>query len=268
MKEYKLLWEEKFLPTADNSPNPNTWSFDLADGTAQGIPGWGNHEREYYVLEQASVGGGLTLTAVKANPDGAPVAYYGKAEWLSSKIHTAGKVTFKYGRFDFEAQAPTGGGSWPAIWMLGANIAEVQWPHCGEIDIFEGAGNRPYEIRGTLHGPEYCGNDGITGAIQMPQELSRGFHTYSIEWLPDSITWYVDNVEYFAIHRSQVENVGKVWPFDQEFYLIINLAMGGWFAGDVVNGFDSCNFTVASIAYSSIDGVGELHSYNPSKVRK
>ena len=258
MKEYKLLWEEKFLPASDGGPCSDTWNFDLGDGTAQGIPGWGNHEREYYVREAAPVGDGLTLIAKRADPATAPDAYYGKAEWLSSKIHTAGKVTFKYGRFDFEAIAPVGGGSWPAIWMLGSNIAEAQWPNCGEIDIFEGAGNRPFEIRGTLHGPDYCGNDGITGAIQMPDQLSSGLHTYSIEWLPDSISWFVDDLTYFAIERSEVEGIGKAWPFDQDFYLIINLAMGGWFAGDVVDGFESCQFTVRKIRYSSIDGMGEI----------
>ena len=261
MKSYQLLWEEKFLPTSDGAPNPQTWSFDLGDGTAQGIPGWGNHEREYYQREQAEAKNGLNLTAIKADPATAPDAYYGRAEWLSSKIHTAGKVTFKYGRFDFEAQAPIGGGSWPAIWMLGCNIAELQWPHCGEIDIFEGAGNRPNEVRGTLHGPEYCGNDGITGALSLPNPLSSRFHTYSIEWLPDSISWFVDEREYFAIHRDQIEGLGKLWPLNQEFYVIINLAMGGWFAGDVVDGFEECHFTVRSITYSSINGVGEFHTF-------
>ena len=166
MSELTLLWEENFKETFDGSPDSKVWNFDLGDGTSAGIPGWGNQEREYYVKENARVDQGLLLTARKTHPESAPDAYYGKAEWLSSKIHTAGKVRFRYGRFDFDAEIPTGGGSWPAIWMLGENIAEATWPHCGEIDIFEGAGNRPTEIRGTLHGPGYCADEGITGAIQ------------------------------------------------------------------------------------------------------
>lgn len=258
MSELHLIWEENFLPTTDGRPDEATWNFDLGDGTAHGIPGWGNQEREFYTRENARVGDGLLITAAKADPANAPDAYYGKAEWLSSKIHTAHKVTFRYGRFEFEAKSSTGGGSWPAIWMLGSNIKEVQWPHCGEIDIFEGAGNRPKEIRGTLHGPEYCGDDGITGALQSPTELSDSFRTYAVEWLPDSITWFVDGKEYFSIHRDEVEHFGKVWPFDQDFYIIINLAMGGWFAGDVVEGFDSCQFHVKSIKQYSINGVGSV----------
>ena len=257
MTHYELLWSENFDATEDSRPNPNIWNFDLGDGTEAGIPGWGNQEKEFYTRDQARVGEGLTLTAERTDPAIAPAAYYGRAEWVSSKIHTAHKLNFRYGRFDFDAQAPVGGGSWPAIWMLGANITEATWPHCGEIDIFEGAGNRPTEIRGTLHGPEYCGNDGITGEIQADKPLSSERHTYSIEWLPEWIAWFVDGQEYLRITKSQVIKEGKQWPFDQPFYLILNLAMGGWFAGDVVDGYDSCAFIIHSIRYFSIDGIGE-----------
>jgi len=257
MTRYELLWSEDFNPTIDSRPNPDIWNFDLGDGTVAGIPGWGNQEKEFYTSDHAQVGNGLILTAEKTEPDSAPLAYYGKAEWFSSKIHTAGKVHFKYGRFDFDAQAPIGGGSWPAIWMLGANIKEVTWPNCGEIDIFEGAGNRPAEIRGTLHGPGYCGNYGMTGATQADSALSSARHIYSIEWLPDNIAWFVDGEEYLRITKQQVIDDGKEWPFDQPFYLILNLAMGGWFAGDVVSGFDHCQFQIYSINYFSINGVGE-----------
>ncbi len=257
MTHYELLWSENFDATEDSRPDPNIWNFDLGDGTEAGIPGWGNQEKEFYTRDQARVANGLTLTAERTDHATAPAAYYGRAEWVSSKIHTADKVNFRYGRFDFDAQAPIGGGSWPAIWMLGANLKDVTWPHCGEIDIFEGAGNRPTEIRGTLHGPEYCGNDGITGAIQAEKPLSSERHTYSIEWLPEWIAWIVDGKEYFRITKRQVIKDGKQWPFDQPFYLILNLAMGGWFAGDVVDGYDSCAFIIHSIHHYSIDGVGE-----------
>lgn len=256
--KYKLLWQEDFLPTPSGGPDPTFWNFDHGDGTAEEIPGWGNKEREFYVEQNAKVGSGLTITAHKSDPKSAPDAYYGKAEWLSSRIHTVGKVEFKYGRFDFEASTPTGGGSWPAIWMLGANISEVKWSDCGEIDIFEGAGNRPKEIRGTLHGPGYEADKGITGALINDVDLSQDVHTFSIEWLPDVITWYADSREYLTIRRSDVESLGKAWPFNANFYLVINLAMGGWFAGDVVDGFDQCEFVVHSIRHFAIDGIGEV----------
>ena len=205
--KYQLLWQEDFLPTPDGRPHPKLWNFDHGDGTAEEIPGWSNKEREFYVEQNAKVDSGLTITAHKSDPKSAPDAYYGKAEWLSSRIHTVGKVEFKYGRFDFEASTPTGGGSWPAIWMLGANISEVKWSDCGEIDIFEGAGNRPKEIRGTLHGPGYEADKGITGALINEVDLAQDFHTFSIEWLPDIITWYADSRKYLTIRRSDVESV-------------------------------------------------------------
>lgn len=254
----ELLWQENFDASHSNTVDGSTWTFDKGDGTEAGIPGWGNQEREFYTEKNIRVRNGLTIFAHTVAPEDAPNSYYGKAEWLSSKIHTAGKVHFLYGRFDFDAQASEGGGSWPAIWMLGSNLKEVGWPKCGEIDIFEGAGNRPYEIRGTLHGPEYCGNEGITAAINAESHLSSQFHTYSIEWLPSSIAWLVDEEEYFRINKSELIEIGKDWPFNQPFYLIINLAMGGWFAGDIAPGFNECTFNVRSIKFSSIDGVGSV----------
>ena len=256
--EYQLLWSEDFSPTENKLPDSRTWTFDIGDGTAQGIPGWGNQEREFYTDRNAFVDSSLVLTANKTDMAVAPEAYYGKAEWLSSKIHTAGKVSFQYGRFDFEVQTPVGGGSWPAIWMLGENINEVTWPHCGEIDIFEGAGNRPKEVRGTLHGPGYCADSGITGAYDEPSDLAQSIHKFSIEWLPDHITWFADTKPYLTIRRSDIELSGKHWPFNERFYLIINLAMGGWFAGPIAEGFDSCTFRVISIKHYSIDGVGSV----------
>lgn len=256
--KYELLWQEDFLPTPDGRPDPKFWNFDLGDGTAEEIPGWGNQEREFYVEQNAKVDSGLTITAHKSDPKTAPAAYYGKAEWLSSRIQTVGKVEFKFGRFDFETRTPKGGGSWPAIWMLGSNISEVKWSDCGEIDVFEGAGNRPKEIRGTLHGPGYEADKGITGALINEVDLADAFHTFSIEWLPDVITWYADSREYLTIRRSDVALLGKAWPFNANFYLVINLAMGGWFAGDVIPGFDQCKFEVRSIRHYAIDGIGEV----------
>ena len=230
--KYRLLWQEDFAPTADNRPNPKYWNFDLGDGSAQGIPGWGNQEREFYVEENATVRSGLTIIAQKPQLESAPDAYDGKAQWLSSKIHTAGKVTFKYGRFDFTAKVPVGGGSWPAIWMLGTNIQEVTWPHCGD--------------------------NGITGAIDIAENISDAVHTFSIEWLPDQISWFADGKLYLTIYRSDAVLQGKEWPFNENFYLIINLAMCGWFAGDIVPGFDRCDFQIQSIKHFSIDGTGEV----------
>jgi len=259
--KYELLWQENFQKTLDGLPNPDRWNFDLGDGSAHGIPGWGNQEREFYVKENARVDSQLVIRAARVSENEAPDTYYGKAEWLSSKIHTAGKVGFLFGRFEFDVSLPSGGGSWPAIWMLGTNIAEAKWPFCGEIDIFEGAGNRPQEVRGTLHGPGYSADAGITGVVQHTVDLSFERHKVSIEWLPDVITWYFDGEPYFVVHANDVVLKGKAWPFNEPHYLIINLAMGGWFAGDIVPELNECQFTVHGIRHSSINGVGRVILY-------
>jgi len=255
---YKLLWQEEFLPTADHLPNSEIWNFDLGDGTEQGNPGWGNQEREYYIRDCVAVDFGLTITAKRTTPEQNIEAYYGRAEWVSSKIHTAGKVNFQYGRLEFDVDLPIGGGSWPALWMLGANIESVTWPSCGEIDIFEGAGNRPREVRGTLHGPGYSANEGLTGDLQSPKDLASERHTFAIDWLPDEISWYANSERYLTISKTDHRLVGKEWPFNSPFYLVINLAMGGWFAGDIVKGFDECTFKVHAIRHYSINGIGQL----------
>ena len=137
----KLLWEENFQE--QQSLSSHYWNYDLGDGSEAGIPGWGNGERENYTQDSISFTDGLNITASRYEIEQAPDVYYGKAEWKSGKIHTLNKLAFQYGRIQVRAKAPSGGGSWPAIWMLGENLSTVGWPSCGEIDIFEGAGNRP-----------------------------------------------------------------------------------------------------------------------------
>ena len=258
----ELIWAEEFNYRSGGRPDPAMWNFDLGDGTAHGIPGWGNNEREFYTETSTHIDGGLTIHALKEPSDTPLTTYYGKAEWTSGKIHTAKKVTFKYGYFEFVAKAPAGGGTWPAIWMLGASIAHTPWPSCGEIDIFEGTGNEPHTIRGTLHGPGYCGEEGLTEAITHPLPLSEVFNTYGLLWLPNRIEWFVNGVSYSIIERSDTRLEGKEWPFNDEYYLIINLAMGGWFAGDIDPDLAQAHFEVQSIKVYSIDGVGQVNLQN------
>ena len=254
--ELTLLWSEDF--ESQQSLNESHWNYDLGDGSAAGIPGWGNQERENYTTDSFTFSSGLDITASRYLPELAPDVYYGKAEWKSGKIHTAGKISFKFGRTEIRAKAPVGGGTWPAIWMLGDSLTTLGWPLCGEIDIFEGAGNRPFQLCGTLHGPGYSGDAGVGVAKEMPQHLSADFHTYSIDWLPDQISWSVDGEIYSTLYRADVAPGEAIWPFNENFYLILNLAMGGWFAGDVVDGFDSATFSIKSIKHFAIDGVGEV----------
>jgi beta-glucanase (GH16 family) len=154
---------------------------------------------------------------------------------------------------------PQGVGTWPALWLLGANLLDgVAWPHCGEIDILENTGAFPFQVQGTIHGDGYFGEEGLTKIIQSSTPLSENFHNYAISWNEEYIEWFFDGEGYNKITKSSVEEMGKPWPFSQEFYLIMNLAIGGWFAGEVDPKLEKAKLEVESIKYFSIDGVGEL----------
>jgi beta-glucanase (GH16 family) len=253
-----LLWSEEFADHLDSKLPDDTWNFDIGDGASAGLIGWGNNELEYYTAESVKIEGNLKITAQK-KLDSSLQCYYGPALWTSGKIHTAGKVGFKFGRIEIKAKLPSGIGTWPALWLLGANLLDgIAWPHCGEIDILENTGAHPFQVQGTIHGDGYFGEAGLTKIIQSPTPLSDNFHNYAISWNEDSIEWFFDGNSYNKITKSSVEAMGKPWPFSQEFYLIMNLAIGGWFAGDVDPKLERAELEVESIKYFSIDGVGEL----------
>ena len=253
-----LLWSEKFADHLDSKLPDDTWNFDIGDGASAGLIGWGNNELEYYTAESVKIEGNLKITAQK-KLDSSLQCYYGPALWTSGKIHTAGKVGFKFGRIEIKAKLPSGIGTWPALWLLGANLLDgIAWPHCGEIDILENTGAHPFQVQGTIHGDGYFGEAGLTKIIQSPTPLSDNFHNYAISWNEESIEWFFDGNSYNKITKSSVEATGKPWPFSQEFYLIMNLAIGGWFAGDVDPKLERAELEVESIKYFSIDGVGEL----------
>lgn len=254
-----LLWSEEFASCTDKTLPANAWNFDIGDGSTAGLIGWGNNELEYYTQDSVSIDECLTISAQKDLEQTTLQCYYGPALWTSGKIHTAGKIGFKYGRLEIKAKMPKGVGTWPALWLLGANLLDgVPWPHCGEIDILENTGAHPFQVQGTIHGDGYNGENGLTQIIQSSTPLSDDFHTYAISWKPESIEWFFDDESYNIIHRRDVVASGKPWPFDQEFYLIMNLAIGGWFAGDVDPELTHAQLSVESIKYFCVDGIGEV----------
>ena len=257
--EKRLLWSQEFRGQSVTSLDASLWNFDIGDGSSVGLTGWGNNEREYYTEAALTIDDCLKITAERVGPEANLATYYGPAEWVSSKIHTANKVCFKYGYLEIRAQAPKGLGTWPALWLLGKNLLSgTSWPDCGEIDLLEAAGNRPQEIQGTIHGPGYFGEHGLTKIIEFSQELSEDFHTYAINWSENRIEWLFDGVTYNVITRDDERLVGKDWPFNQEFYLIINLAMGGWYGGEIDPELREAELSVDWIRYYQIGGIGEV----------
>lgn len=257
---YKLLWAQEFSDLPSGHVSEEIWNHDIGDGSSVGLQGWGNNELEYYIKEAVRVDKNLVITASKVSSESGLTCFYGPAEWTSGKIHTANKVGFKFGRIDIKAKMPSGVGTWPALWMLGANLLSgTSWPQCGEIDILENTGAHPFKVQGTIHGEGYCGENGLTKIIESPTKLADQFHEYSVEWSPDAISWYFNGEQYSVINRADLESQGKHWPFSQEFYLVLNLAIGGWFAGEVEPSLTKAELIIESIRFSSVNGVGNVY---------
>jgi beta-glucanase (GH16 family) len=214
-----LAWSEEF--NTDGAPNPAKWNYDLGAG------GWGNNELEYYTnrADNAIVSGGtLKITAKKE--------FYSGSNYTSARLVTNGKYSFKYGRMEVRAKLPTGAGLWPAIWTLGADYATNPWPACGEMDVMEEKGNDPNRIYGTLHYPNHSGANG-DGATTVVTGATTDFHIYSLDWTPQTIKIAVDGV----VFKTVVNN--STIPFNHDFFIILNLAVGGGFAGAVDPNFIS-----------------------------
>lgn len=232
------IWSEEFNGT--EFPG-ETWTIAGGNGFYAGdewIPGWGNGELQYYTDASKNLflaDGVLTLRARQE-----PItAITGNREetfrYTSAKISTRGKAAWKYGRFEIRAQFPTGKGLWPAIWMLPERETYGGWAASGEIDIAEGWGSTPGKIAGTIHyGGPWPDNIYAGTHYGFPETApdASGFHVYALEWEPDEIRWYVDDVLYQTKNRWYSEASDYPAPFDQPFYLILNLAVGGHFDGD------------------------------------
>lgn len=221
---YSLVWSDEF-----NEPllDPLKWNFELGDGTAYGLPaGWGNNELQIYTRkpENASIETDeeLSVLAIRAvkNAEG---------DYTSAKLNTKDLKSIRFGRIDVKARMPKGKGIWPAIWMLGENRNEIDWPGCGEIDIAEVLGDNPYLLYSTLH---YTDQNHKHKEIQNEYELLSGdfsddYHLYSLSWTPEMLVFSLDEkvIQEVPIAEDMKE-------FLRSFYLILNVAVGGNWPGD------------------------------------
>jgi len=224
---WKLVWSQDF---DDYLIDKNVWNFEVGNGHLKKIPGWGNGELEYYTNGQNSYieNGYLVIEARKEKVSDS----YGTYNYTSARMTTQGKFQVKYGKVEVRAKFPYGKGLWPAVWMLGENINKVGWPNCGEIDIVEFLGHEPNKIYGTVHGPGYSGSEGISNIyITKSPNFTEDFHTFEIIWNDERIEFYVDGKIYHSVSKSFVLSKGYNWVFDKPFYLIVNLAVGGYWPG-------------------------------------
>ena len=200
------------------------------------------------------------MITAKRIPDTSPILNTcDNCQFTSGKVTTSGKLGFKYGRLEARMKMPAGSGMWPAFWMLGSSLTSGNiWPECGEIDIMEGKGSEPNRAYGTVHGPGYYGgNGGQRGsAYDFSSFLSSGFHTYAIEWRPNAIDFYFDSFKYYTITSAMVKP--NKWVFNNEFFLIVNLATGGNFDPNLDPSIQSSSLTIDYIRYYSLNGIGTL----------
>lgn len=220
-RNWQLVWSDDFTGAAGTSPDPSKWSFDIGTGEN----GWGNQELQYYTSRPSNIAldgsGNLVITARQESFSGSP--------FTSARIKTKGKFSQGYGRFEARIKSVTGPGIWPAFWMLGANIDAKPWPQCGEIDIMEQRGQEPYINNGSIHGPGYSGANAITKSYALSNgRFDTDFHIYAVEWGVDYIDFFVDD---FLYQRITPKDVPGEWVYNQPFFIIMNVAVGGNYVG-------------------------------------
>ncbi|MCB0589399.1 MAG: family 16 glycosylhydrolase, partial [Phaeodactylibacter sp.] len=220
---YTLVWSDEF----DAGISSANWNYELGDGTDYGLPpGWGNAERQLYTSSQNN-------SLVRADEEGNSVLAIvarkepGDDRYSSAKLTTQNLHSFRYGRVEARIKVPEGKGMWPAFWMLGDNISEVDWPGCGEIDIVEVIGHAPNVVHSTVHYTNSENKAGSSGeSLDAGVNLSDGYHLYRVDWTPESLIFSLDGVQ---VHEAPIEDDMK--EFQRSFYLVLNVAVGGNWPG-------------------------------------
>lgn len=225
-RSWQLVWSDDFNKAANSAPDSTKWNFDIG----RGDNGWGNSELQYYTNRPQNIShngnGNLVITAFQES--------FVDAGFTSGRIKSKGKFAQAYGRFEARLKTPHGPGLWPAFWLLGANIDSVKWPQCGEIDIMEQRGQQPSINNGSIHGPGYSGGNAITKAYGLTNgRFDEDFHIYALEWGPEFLDFFVDN---FLYQRITPADVPGNWVYNQPFYIILNIAVGGNYVGFPTSG--------------------------------
>lgn len=221
IKDSNTYWSDEF--DGSGAPDSSKWGYDIGRGSN----GWGNGEVQYYTSRSENVrveGGYLIITAKKEDYEG--------AAYTSARMLTKGKFNFKYGRVDVRAKLPASAGTWPAIWMLGSNFSTIGWPRCGEIDIMEQTGWDKNKTLGTCHWwNDATSSNASYGLNTSVSNSTTAFHVYSVEWSAQNITVLVDDVPFYVLSNS------SSLPFNADFFLILNVAMGGSLGGSIDSNF-------------------------------
>lgn len=220
----KLVWSDEFNGK-QKQPDTTRWSYNNGNGCPE-ICGWGNNELQYYTTNRPQnariENGNLIIEALKEDNNG--------SKYTSARMVTKNKGDWKYGRFEIRAMLPAGKGIWPAIWMLPTKWEYGAWPNSGEIDIMENVGYWPDSLFGTVHTGAFNGMRGTQKVKSLSiNDLSKAYHVYAVEWTENLITFFFDGKPY---HSFENNHTGfEAWPFDKEFHLVLNIAVGGNWGG-------------------------------------
>jgi len=216
---WTMIWSDEF---DGEKLDESFWTYEIGNGDW----GWGNNELEFYRKDNTSIIDGNLVIEAKEE------AFNG-FDYTSSRIITKDKFEFQFGRVDIRAVLPEGQGIWPALWMLGANIGQVGWPKCGEIDIMELLGHKPSEVHATVHYADPGGErimKGNSTKLLEGQKFSEEFHVFSIIWKEDGIEFFLDDVKYHEVTRASL-GAQNPYPFNDPFFFIFNVAVGGEWPG-------------------------------------
>jgi len=219
-----LTWSDEFNGPNGSPVDPSKWVSET------GGKGWGNNELEYYTARPVNAyqqDGNLVIKVLREKYSGEGVT----RDYTSARLKTLGKFAQAYGRFEARIKIPRGQGMWPAFWMMGDDIENVNWPACGEIDIMENIGKEPDIVHFSIHGPGFSDGD-LEASFRLPadQALADDFHVYAVEWEPEAIRFYVDDHLYVTRTRADMRS-GWKWSFDHPFFLLLNVAVGGDWPG-------------------------------------
>jgi len=234
-------WELTFEDNFDGeSLNTDIWSYDIGNGFFEPdgtfVPGWGNQELQSYQEDNVRVEDGQLIIEAK---DQDVTDETGTYNYTSGKIHTKGNFSQTYGRFEARMSLPAGQGFWPAFWMMPEDDVYGAWAASGEIDIMENAGATPNKVGGAIHyGSQWPNNRYTAGDYHFEEGFdTTDMSTYAVEWEPGEIRWYVNDELYQTLNNWTAKDGDAATkfsypaPFDQDFYMILNLAVGGWYGG-------------------------------------
>lgn len=230
---WALIWNDEF---DGDTLDLTKWSYQLGDGSQYGIAGWGNDELQGYSEDAVSVDNGLLCIQAENTPDGDYKYSSGRIRTVTDEGESL--FTTKYGKIEAKMKLPAGNGLWPAFWML-PESTEIYgiWPMSGEIDIMEARGRLTDTVCGTIHyGQPWPNNRYSGGDYFMPDgENITQYHTYTLEWMPGQLSWFVDGqlfhteTNWYSRAKGADEDFTYPAPYDQQFYILLNLAVGGKF---------------------------------------